>query len=104
MQPSAWIKEADTGRSLPFTAPPGLTSWTVYYAVNDGTGTPTAMTTPTVTEIDSTNMMSCYTLDIDEAGMVTRANARNFEIVVLRVSATGWAGVNVSYVLYSENP
>ena len=101
---SAWIKEDDTARSVPFSAPPGLSTFTVYYVVNDGTGTPAAMTTPTVTEVDSSNMPGAYTVDIDEAAMVSRGNANNFETVILHISATGWNGTLVSYVIYNENP
>jgi hypothetical protein len=101
---SAWIKESDTARSVPFTAPPGLATWSVYYATNDGTGTVTAMTTPNVVEIDATNMPGCWYLDINDASMVTRGNSNNFETVVLFISALGWSGTSVSYVLYTESP
>lgn len=47
----------------------GLSSFTVYYEINNGTAT--AMTTPTVTECDATNMPGVYTLLIDESGMTT---------------------------------
>jgi hypothetical protein len=100
----AWIKEADTARSLPFKAPPGLSAWTVKYRVNDGTATTGTMSTPTVTELSSSDFPGCYSLDVDEAEMVTRANSNNFETVVVFIKATGWSGAPVSYVLYSENP
>jgi len=100
----AWIKEADTGRSLPFKAPPGLSTWTVKYRVNDGTAATGTMTTPVASEISASDFPGCYTLDIDESGMVTRSNSNNFETVVVFIKATGWSGTAVSYVLYSEDP
>lgn len=46
----------------------GIGSWSCYYSVNGGSAT--AMTTPTITELDSTNMPGVYAIDIDESGMV----------------------------------
>lgn len=47
----------------------GGSSFTVYYAVAGGTAT--AMTTPTVTEMDSTHMPGWYKLAVDESAMTT---------------------------------
>lgn len=47
----------------------GLSSFTVYYSI--GTGSATAMTSPTTAEKDGTNMPGVYTLLIDEGGMTT---------------------------------
>ena len=47
----------------------GLSSFSVSYALDDSTDV--QMTTPTVTEVDSTNMPGVYQLLIDESGMTT---------------------------------
>jgi hypothetical protein len=60
----------------------GLSSFTVYYSLNGGTAT--AMTTPTVAELDATNMAGDYTLLVDEAGMVSVAGE-----LTVHVAATG---------------
>jgi len=51
----------------------GLSSFTVYRS-RDG-GTATAMTTPTVTELDATNMPGVYKLLLDEDMTITTGNA-----------------------------
>ena len=103
---SAWVKEADTGRSITFNAPPGLTGFSVVYSVNDGNGTPTTMSSPTVTEIDGNDLPGIYRLDLDETGMVTRSNSNNFETVIVHITNTSpaWTGTALSYVLYTESP
>ena len=60
----------------------GLSSFTVYYSLNGGVAT--AMTTPTVAELDATNMEGDYTLLVDEAGMVSAAGE-----LTLSITATG---------------
>lgn len=72
------IKVADVSKTVAFYAynstdhispKDGLSSFTVYYFLNNGSET--AMTTPTVTEKGSTNLKGWYTLAVDEAGMVS---------------------------------
>lgn len=72
------IRSGDTSRKVSFlavdatdlkTPETGLSSgWSVYYSLDGGAAT--AMTTPTITELDATNMPGIYTLAIDEAAMV----------------------------------
>lgn len=72
------IRSGDTSRKVGFlavdstdlkTAETGLSSgWSVYYSLDGGAAT--AMTTPTVAELDATNMPGVYSLAIDEAAMV----------------------------------
>lgn len=57
---------SDTDYVTPKT---GMSGITVYYSLNGGSST--AMTTPTVTEIDSTNVPGAYDVLVDEAGMST---------------------------------
>jgi len=47
----------------------GFSSFTVYYSIGSGSGT--AMTSPTIAETDNTNMPGVYDLLIDEGGMTT---------------------------------
>ena len=49
----------------------GLSSFTVYYYLDDGAAT--AMTTPTVSEPNGTNMAGDYRLLIDDSDMTTLA-------------------------------
>ncbi len=58
----------------------GLTTWAVWYQL-DG-GTPAAMTTPTIVEIESTNMEGVYSLLIDEALMTQLADDKSEELVI----------------------
>lgn len=85
------IKVADTARYVSFYAydsadhispADGITGFTVYYYLNNGSAT--AMTTPTVTEKDSTNMKGWYTLAVDEAGMVSAEG-----VTSINIEATG---------------
>ena len=81
------IKVADTARYVSFYAydsadhispADGITGFTVYYYLNNGSVT--AMTTPTVTEKDSTNTKGWYTLAVDEAGMVSAEGVTSINI------------------------
>jgi hypothetical protein len=65
----------------------GLTITSVYYSLNGGTAT--VMTTPTVDELDATNMPGIYSILIDEAAM-TAAEGE----LVITVSATGMDDVS----------
>ena len=85
------IKVADTARYVSFYAydsadhispADGITGFTVYYYLNNGSVT--AMTTPTVTEKDSTNAKGWYTLLVDEAGMVSAEG-----VTSINIEATG---------------
>lgn len=67
----------------------GLSSFTVYYSLNGGAAT--AMTTPTVAELDATNMAGDYTLLIDEAGMVSSAGE-----LTVHIAATGMDHVTIT--------
>lgn len=63
----------------------GGTTWTVYYHVAGATGS-TAMTTPTVTEIDATNMPGWYELKLDEIGISTIASGNDFANVAIHIT------------------
>lgn len=65
----------------------GLSTFTVYYKLDDGSVT--AMTTPTVSELDATNMPGDYQLLIDESGMTTLDSAHDQEELILHISASG---------------
>ncbi len=87
------IKVSDTAQKVLFmayvdtdyvTAKTGLSSFTVYYSLNGGAAT--AMTTPTVAEIDATNMAGLYVLTVDEAGMVSAKG----ELVVYPAASGGY--------------
>ena len=67
----------------------GLSTFTVYYSLNGGTST--AMTTPTVAELDATNMEGDYTLLVDEAGMVSSAGE-----LTINITATGMDAVTIT--------
>lgn len=67
----------------------GLSSFTVYYSLNGGTAT--AMTTPTIAELDATNMAGDYTLLVDEAGMVSAAGE-----LTVHIAATGMDHVTIT--------
>lgn len=95
------IKVADVSRYVSFYAydsanhidpADGITGFTVRYYLNNGSST--AMTTPTVTEKDSTNMKGYYTLAVDEAGMVSAAG-----VVSILLSATGMDDVPIKILI-----
>lgn len=74
----------------------GLTTFTVYRCRNGGTVT--AMTTPTVTELDATNMPGVYTLLLDEDMTIGAGN--DSEEMVFHITATGMAPVTRTIELY----
>lgn len=78
-----------------FTRETGITGWTVYYSLNGGTAT--AMTTPTVAQLDATNMPGDYVLTIDESGMTSAKGE-----LIIHASATGVAHISRS-VEITEN-
>lgn len=87
------IPSGSTDRLVAFVAASGttrvtgLSSFTVYYKLDDGSVT--AMTTPTVTELDSTNMDGDYQLLIDESGMTTLDASHDNEELILHIAASG---------------
>jgi len=72
--------------SDPTSRKTGLSSWTVYYSLNGGTAT--AMTTPTIAELDATNMPGDYTLLVDEAGMTSAKGE-----LLIHITSSGMAEV-----------
>lgn len=81
------IKVADTARYVSFYAydsadhispADGITSFTVYYFLNNGTPAPIA--SETVTEKDSTNMKGWYTLAVDVSAMVSAEGVLSINI------------------------
>jgi hypothetical protein len=99
------IASGDTSREVAFVAvdatdfatrETGLSSFTVY-RMRDG-GTPAAMTTPTVTECDATNMPGVYTLLLDEDTTIGAGNDE--EEMVFHITATGMAPVTLTVELF----
>ena len=99
------IASGDTSREVAFVAvdatdfatrETGLSSFTVY-RMRDG-GTPAAMTTPTVTEVDATNMPGVYTLLVDEDTTIGAGNDE--EQLVFHITATGMAPVTLTVELF----
>lgn len=74
----------------------GLSSFTVYRARD--TGSATAFTTPTVTEVDATNMPGVYKLLLDEDMTIGAGN--DSEAVVLHITQASMAPVTIMYELY----
>ena len=77
----------------------GLTSFTVYYSLDDA-GSATAMTTPTVTEIDATNMPGVYSLLLDESGMTTLTAGHDTEELSLHITQAAMAPVTRTVEIY----
>jgi len=76
----------------------GLSSFTVYYEIANGTAT--AMTTPTVTEADATNMPGVYSLLIDESGMTTLTSGHDTAELVLHITQASMAPVTRVIEIY----
>lgn len=74
----------------------GLSSFTVYRARNGAA--PAAYTTPTIAEVDSTNMPGVYELLLDE-DMTLDAGDQS-QMVALHITASGMAPVTLQYELY----
>ena len=79
----------------------GLTTFTVYYCIDDGSAT--AMTTPTVVELDSTNMPGVYSLLIDESGMTILAAGHDTEELVLHITQASMAPVTRAIEIYRSD-
>jgi hypothetical protein len=74
----------------------GISSWTVYRSRNGGTAT--AYTTPTITEVSSSNMPGVYKFLLDE-DMTLDAGDQSQE-VCLHITATGVAPVTRVFEIY----
>jgi len=74
----------------------GLTTFTVYRSRNGGVAT--AMTTPTVAELDATNMPGVYTLLLDEDTTLTAGN--DSEEMILHISQASMAPVTRTVEIY----
>jgi len=74
----------------------GLTSFTVYRARNGGAAV--AYTTPTITEVDATNMPGVYSLLLDEDMTIGAGN--DSEEVVLHITEAAMAPVTRTFELY----
>lgn len=74
----------------------GLSGFTVYRSRNNGAAT--AMTTPTVTEIDTTNMPGVYTLLVDEDTTIDAGD--DSQEMVFHITATGMAPVTRTIEIY----
>lgn len=74
----------------------GLTSFTVYRS-RDG-GTSTAMTTPTATEVDATNMPGVYKLLLDED--MTLAAGNDSEEILFHITQASMAPVDRTIEIY----
>ena len=80
------------------TREPGLGSFTVYYEIANGAAT--AMTTPTVTESDATNMPGVYTLLIDESGMTTLTAGHDTAELCLHITQASMSPVTRTIEIY----
>ena len=58
----------------------GFNAFTVYYQLDSGSKA--VMTTPTIVELDDTNMQGVYSLLINEALMTQLANDKSEELVI----------------------
>jgi hypothetical protein len=85
-----------TDRVTPET---GLSSWTVYRSRNGAAEA--AWTTPTITEIDNTNMPGTYALLIDED--TTIASTSDSEEMAIRITHAGMDPVNLTIELYRRD-
>lgn len=83
-----------------FTGPPGMSTFTVYGARNGAAAA--AFTTPTVAEVDGTNMPGLYELLLDE--QTTMAAGNSTEILALHIEATGWNGTIEFVTLFDNLP
>jgi len=81
------------------TAETGLTGFTVYRSRNGGAAT--AYTTPTVSELSSSNMPGLYCLTIDED--TTIASGSDSEEYAVTITCTGMAPVHRVFELYRRD-
>lgn len=77
----------------------GLSSFTVYRSRNGAA--PAAMDTPTIIELDNTNMPGRYALLLDEDTTITADNVS--EVMSLRITHAGMRAVDLEVELY-ETP
>ena len=98
------VMSGDTTKKLLFVAvdatdfttlETGLSSFTVY-RTRDG-GTPVAMTTPTVVELDSANMPGMYSLLLDEDMTITAG--QDYEQLGYRITHAGMYPVTLTAIL-----
>ena len=75
----------------------GLSSFTVY-RIRNAASTPTAYTTPTITEVSSANMPGVYSLLLDEDMTITSGDHSN--AVCLHITQASMAPVTLQYELY----
>lgn len=98
------VPSGSTDIKIPFVASldgarvTGLSSFTVYRSRNGGTAT--IMTTPTITELDATNMPGEYVLLLDED--TTIGAGSDTEIMLLSISAAGMDRVSIAVELYKN--
>jgi len=71
--------------------------FTVYYSINGGAAT--AMTTPTVTLLDDTNMPGEYKLLVDEAGITTLGATKDQANVIFSISHASIDRTTISAVV-----
>lgn len=97
------VANGDTTHQIPFLAldavgnpVPELSSFTVYRS--RAGGTPVAMTTPTVTELDAINMPGKYALLLNEDTTIDAASPVS-EMMSLRISASGMQTVDIDVEL-----
>jgi hypothetical protein len=95
---SFWLKSGVTDQYVYFTAPPGLSSFTVYYSRNGGAVAQDA--TPTVNETDSTNMPGVYEYLVTEDTTLAASNLT--EHMALHISAAGWSGTIITLTLFDD--
>ena len=105
------IKKGDTGRVVYFVAvdstdlvarETSLTNIKVHYAIDEADGSATAMTTPTATAVDTTNMAGVFALAIDEAGMVGLGAGVDEAELILHITADEMAPVTLSIEVFRE--
>ena len=81
-----------------FTRETGLSGFTVYYVLDNGSAT--AMTGPTTAAIDNTNMPGLYSLAIDEAGMTNMDAANDEETLTLHITHASIDPVTMKVSVY----
>jgi hypothetical protein len=74
----------------------GLSTWTVYRSRNGGTAA--AYTTPTIAEIDSTNMPGLYCLTVDED--TTLDSGKDTQEYAVHITHAGMAPVTRTVEIY----
>lgn len=101
------IANGDTNRKIVFlavdptdneTPETGLTSFTVYYSFEGDSST--VMTTPTVSEPDTTNKPGEYWLSIDESGMVTMTAGIDEQELSVTISHASMQSVTRNLTVY----